>query len=86
MSTETTGLEDRDRSLLQAIGELGGTPSGQAALIAWGFSDRRAKAQEAVRRFRALEARGLVRRLDDLKPICWVRMPAGTEALQNVAA
>ena len=30
---------------------------------------------------KSLEGRGLVAKMDDLKPICWVRTTAGTEAL-----
>lgn len=31
-----------------------------------------------------LEARGLAARMDDQRPICWIRTPAGTAALQQI--
>lgn len=82
--SDISAPSERERKLLQAIGTIGGTPSGEAACIAWGFADRRAKTQEAVRVFRALEARGWVRKMDDQKPICWLRTDAGDEALKEL--
>ena len=80
MADSQTTIGNRDRALLGALGEKAGTLSGEAAVAAWGFIDRREKAREAVKRLKTMERAGLVKRLDDLRPLCWLRTAAGTEA------
>lgn len=44
--------------------------------------NRRSNSQVVLRRLKSLELRGLVARLDDEKPVAWVRAKAGTDALK----
>lgn len=84
MSSDPTpqiGLGVHDRRLLSALDEYGGmTASHVARELGWG-SNIRSGMQIVRRELDALCERGLARRLDDLKPTCWLRTPAATEAL-----
>lgn len=78
-----TSLDVRDKELLKAISQSGGFLPGEAAFNAWRVVDRRAGAREATSRFRAMEKMGLVKMLDDQKPVCWMRTDAGTAAISG---
>lgn len=71
---------ERDRALLRALDERGGTLGSDAAERAWGARDRKSSA-EARKRLARMAADGLVRPLDGEKPVAWVRTRAGTEVL-----
>lgn len=76
--------EGHDRKILAALAEDGGF----TALVAsdrsgLGSGSGRMRSGAMRSWLSLLEARGLVAKMDDLKPICWIRTPAGTAFLQQ---
>lgn len=71
------GLMDRiEREALALLSAEFGTTTGDLAqqmpsMAAWGYS-RRAQSQNALTVLRRLQARGLVKWMDDQKPIAWI--------------
>ena len=75
-------LDINDIRLLRALGTLGGMPSRDAVVIAFGSTNLRSKSQLATRALKSMELAGLVTRQDERSPIAWIRTEAGTKALE----
>lgn len=83
-------MTDWQIKLLRALAEVGGVTTGRLSELAWGarFIGRKGKRiQSAWARgdLLRLEGMGFVRRMDDLKPVCWIRTVAGTAAIEGEA-
>lgn len=78
-----TDLTPTERQILSVLDERGGLPTGRVAKLVPDKLDIGAQRYSRDMRMAltSLCGRGLVDRLDDQKPVCWVRTPAGTEAL-----
>lgn len=73
-----------DLKILSALAEDGGfTALAVADRADLGSGNGRMRSGAMRSWLSLLEARGLVAKMDDLKPICWIRTPAGTAALQQ---
>lgn len=77
-----TPLAPEDIALLKAIGEASGHALGVVCVEA-GLGHRQKGLAAAHRRMLHMELHGLVRRMDDRKPIIWLRTPAGSEELRQ---
>lgn len=79
-------LTTRDFDILSRLNEAGGFPTKHIArsLDSEAY-EKNARLQSSAVGFllRSLERRGLVAKLDDQKPICWVRTLAGSKALKE---
>jgi hypothetical protein len=73
-----------DFKILSALAEDGGFTA-LAIADRSGVGDGNGRMRSGAMRswLALLEARGLVAKMDDQKPICWIRTPAGTAALQQ---
>ncbi len=72
-----------DHKILAALDTFGGyTTSDVAAKVQPQFGSNKRQHSGAVRLWLVdLERRGLVRKLDDQKPVCWVKTSEGEKAL-----
>ncbi|MCK4120406.1 hypothetical protein ACI2UK_24460 [Ralstonia nicotianae] len=72
----THGLSEYDRKILAVLDTTGGyTTADVAKHVTPVFADNRRMHSAAVRSWLVqLERKGLVKRLDDLKPVCWVKV------------
>lgn len=74
--------------LLAVLTEQGGFTTGRvskAAKISYCSDNARARSGAVRAALDNLKVMGLVDFLDDQKPVCWVRTPAGTAALEEYA-
>lgn len=75
--------------LLHALVQVGGFTTGRVSERAWGErfgrNGKRIQSAWARRDLLRLEGMGFVRRMDDLKPVCWIRTIAGTAAIKGEA-
>lgn len=80
-----TALSDADRRILAALSESGGSLTGQISPDCRIFRmlNRRMESAWVRNHLLDLERGGLVRRLDDQKPVCWTRTLAGTAAMEE---
>lgn len=78
-------LTGKYRHLLSALSESGGSTTGMARIDsgAWEGEDTKKAAQEVRLMLLDLEKVGYVTKLDDQKPVCWLRTNAGTLALNT---
>lgn len=73
-----------ERRILEFLSEDGGFTTGRVAENFTGYGDNKRQRSGAVRSWlNILQKRGLVAPMDDLKPVAWVRTPAGTAALAH---
>ena len=80
-------LTDNDIAILRCLNESGGLLTRRVANQVPFFGANRHQHSAAVRSWLLrLKKYGLVRLLDNEKPDCWTRTPAGTEALTKVTA
>ncbi|KVT01161.1 hypothetical protein [Burkholderia ubonensis] len=72
-------LSDQERMILAILGTEGGYTTGQVAeRVAFQVSSNRRTQSAAVRgMLLLLEAQGLVARMDDAKPVCWIKVGRG---------
>lgn len=77
---QPTRLGHSDFRLLCCLSENGGWTSGQLARQ-MGYPNVGSEAHLIRRDLLRMEALGWVGRLDEKRPVCWVRMRAGTEAM-----
>lgn len=75
-------LSPLDRRILTALDEIGGTLTGEINKKINGVCDGRTLRPKLL----DLEKQGLIRRLDDDKPVCWCRTLAGTDALNGIVS
>jgi hypothetical protein len=77
--------EAHDKKILEAVYEDGGSTalqiSDRCGLPASGNGRMRSGAMRSW--LSLLERRGLVRKMDDMKPICWIRTTAGSATFTN---
>lgn len=78
-------LTSTTRALLEVLDEGCGLMTGQVSRRAkFSYGGNARMRSGAVRSWlNNLKAEGLVDLLDDQKPVCWKRTPAGTRALNN---
>ena len=79
---QTTKLGCADYRLLICLSEHGGWTAGEVARQ-MGYTNVRSEAQIIRRDLIRMESLGLVGRLDDNKPVAWVRTKAGTEMVNR---
>ncbi|BBA45405.1 TPA: hypothetical protein ACK3Q6_005539 [Burkholderia cepacia] len=72
----TNELSDYDQKILVVLDTVGGYTTSDVGDRVWPeFGVNRRTASAAVRsRLLDLEAKGFVKRLDDEKPVCWVKV------------
>ncbi|MGA3983458.1 hypothetical protein ACI2TD_18040 [Ralstonia nicotianae] len=72
----TRGLSEFDKKVLAVLDTIGGYTTAEVMKrVTPVFADNRRMHSAAVRSWLVqLERKGLVRRLDDLKPVCWVKV------------
>jgi len=76
-------LSQSEREILSCLSEDGGFTTGQVsrlAFISYGMTNRRARGHAIRGWLLEMKSRGLVEFLDDQKPVCWKRTPAGSAA------
>jgi len=71
-----------DYRILDELSEVGGLTAAHLAFVIHGERTRSHIAL-MVRSLQLLSGKGMVTRLDDEKPIAWVRTPAGTETARR---
>jgi hypothetical protein len=76
-------LDNIDRKILEVLAEDGGFVALAVARRANLMSGCNGRQQSGAAQswLKSLEGRGFVAKMDDLKPICWIRTPAGTAAM-----
>lgn len=80
-----TKLSTYEREILDQLNEVAGFTTGRIAKGVKMFGTNMHQHSGAVRSWLVdLKKRGLVDFLDDQKPVCWKRTPAGTAAIQEV--
>ena len=83
-------LTETERRILSALGEWWGSTTGDVASrvdpVEWSLSTGRKFSLGVGKNLKALRDRGLVAHLDNMRPVCWVRTRAGTEALKKEEA
>ena len=83
-------LTETERRILSTLGEGSGYTIGCVSAnidhAQWNTGDRRKISASIRKTLNAMRDRGLVAHLDGLKPVCWVRTRAGTEALKKEEA
>jgi len=67
--------------ILAELDERGGFPTSKLSRFAFG-GDGRQRGANAHYALVQMERDGLVRRLDEMKPVCWCRTPKGTASLR----
>ena len=78
------GLTHQDKALLSVLKEDCGLTTGQVAcLVSGSVSDGRERSAEIRSRLMGLREDGLVDYLFSEKVICWIRTPAGSEAVKG---
>jgi hypothetical protein len=79
-------ITDAERKILLALDEDGGRKTGYVAreidAWRWTITGGRSFSLEIGSQLKALMDRGLVAHLDAQKPVCWLRTPAGTAAME----
>lgn len=78
--------ESHDRKILKALADDSGCTTLTVAAragITYGRGNGRMMSGAMRSWLTLLERRGLVAKMDDQKPICWIRTAAGTAALQQ---
>ena len=68
-------------ALLRVLNERGGFTAGTLGKEVWKTTDGRSSAASATPALKELERWGYAGRLDDGRPVIWIRTPAGTAAL-----
>ena len=84
MSKPETTLEKWHHDILNFLDESGGFLTKYVGEKVWPQFPARSRSQAARMHLLALERMGLVSKMDNDKPICWVRTRSGTEAAQHV--
>jgi hypothetical protein len=76
-------MNEYDQKILAVLDTMGGFTTAQVAVkMQQQFGGNKRQHSSAVRSWMVdLERRGLVRKLDDQKPDCWVKTSEGEEAL-----
>jgi hypothetical protein len=67
-------------AMLRALDETGGSVTADVSEHAFG-STRRERSANAHHSLKSMMRLGLVRTLDDQKPVCWCRTPSGTKVV-----
>jgi len=74
-------LTESQKPILAVLSEDGGFTTNRVAVMARGNANLRHKSQMVRRELLELKRLGLVRELDDQKPVAWCRTYAGTVSL-----
>ncbi len=73
-----------ENQILLVLDEVGGFDTSHIANKVGGSSNRRKNSQLIRQLLLKLEEAGLVSKMDDEKPVCWLRTFAGSQVVRNI--